>query len=308
MTFSEWMRNNLLNSWEGLITQDIDYIVFDSKLNSFLLLEEKNNFHAPINIGQAIIFKFLDEFLNLQKICTYNGSFLVYVTETKSNSAIYINPPIKKDDNMRRYIADINNNNNVKNINLENFLEYLCDNQNNLKQSFYRNWWNYIINTQINNLYDCKGEPPKFHTRGERSHYRGFKLQNLCKNIKNINWIFVNYCTGYFILIEEKTNSNGQYTPSEEECQLIDIINKIFEESDRKNKNLPNNNKIKNPRSNAIYEYLGYFLIEFDNSTPDNSKSIWLNHEPIDKKDLITFLNLNTDSLSIANSYRNQWW
>jgi len=298
-SFSEWMRDNLLNSWQGLITQDIDWLVFDNNLESFVILEEKNSENAKVNIGQAIIFKFLNEFLLLQDIITFKGSYLVYAL---GNGNIYINPKLERDGNKWRY--------KVKNLeqplNIENFKEFICINLEQLKNAYYRDWWNPIVNELVHNLYDCSGNPPDFPTRTERTGYRGTNLCNICSNMKKIDWIFVNYCTGYFILLEEKTYSNGNYQPNQHERDLISRIDRIFCESNAVNLE---SKIVRNPRSNSLYQYIGYYLLEFDNTTPGNSQNIWLNHEHISIEDLNNFLNLNSqDSLEIAERYRRDWW
>lgn len=305
MSFSLWMRNNLLNSWQGLITQDIDYIVFDNDLSSFCILEEKNSMKAPVNIAQAIIFKFLDEYLSLQHLVNFEGCYLVFITQNHEN--IYLNPQLVRRNNSWSYIM-----NQLPHVlNFNNFRYLVCNNQNQLR-TYYQNWWNPIIRALINKLYDCSGEPPNIPTRSQRTPYRGTYLGNMCKNMKKIDWIFVNYCTGYFILLEEKTHSNGRYRPQHHESQLINLINSIFYESDNINCQLQlqgSPNVVRNPRSNVPYRYLGYYLIEFDNTTPGNSNNIWLNHQLISLNNLISFLNLDSqNAVNIANQYKNMWW
>ena len=91
--FSLWMRNNLLASWEGLITQDIDVIVFGDFFDSFILIEEKNRPWATVGVAQAVCFKMLDEFLSKQNKCKYCGSYLIYYL---NDNEIYINPKLKQ--------------------------------------------------------------------------------------------------------------------------------------------------------------------------------------------------------------------
>jgi len=295
-TFSEWMRDNLLSSWQGLITQDIDYIIFSNDFKSFVILEEKNSEWAKVGPAQAVIFKFLDEFLSLQSSVQFYGCFLVYALHEGN---IYINPKIIRQKN--DWIADLKGS---PSISLNKLKNLFCNKQDQLKKDYYAEWWNPII--ENSKLYDCKDEPSEYKTTPERTRYRGTNLCNICSNMKKVHWIFVNYCTGYFILLEERTFSDGNYKPNPHERVLIQTINDIFEESNRLNLSMP---KVKNPKSEKPYQYLGYFLIEFDKNIPDDSQNIWLNHKQIRLDDLKVFLNLDSDkALEIVERYKKTWW
>ena len=180
--FSNWMRDNLLNSWEGLITQDIDYIVFNKNFTSFVLLEEKNSENAKVNIAQAVIFKFLDEFLSLQNAIPFNGCYLVYALH---DGNIYINPQLIRQG--KRWSYRVNSLKNEQNISPDVFKNLVCNIQNQLKNNYYKKWWEPIVEELVGKLYDCSGNPPDFGTRRERTDYRGTNLANFCTNIKKID-------------------------------------------------------------------------------------------------------------------------
>ncbi|XRP97453.1 hypothetical protein ACO3UB_02760 [Methanocaldococcus sp. 16A] len=303
--FSKWMRNNLLASWKGLITQDIDVVIFDDSLSSFILIEEKNSSKATVRVAQAICFKMLDEFLNLQNKCKYCGSYLIYYL---SDNEIYINPKLKQKERKWSYTLDLDGNN--LQIDKNALINLICSNFTGLCKIHKKDWFSFIISNHIEGLYDCKSSR-KSGTHEERSQWRGSKILNLCNHnrMKNINWIFINYCTGYFILIEERCESNGDYKPNPAESKLIDKINDIFYTANNINQSLPDDKKVKNPKSEVPYEYLGYFLLEFDGEGPESSNNIYLNHKPISKDKLKEFLNLNSiNAKTIGINYRCKWW
>lgn len=79
--FSTWMRENLKSATEGLITQDIDYVVF-LRDNRFFLIEEKTHSDAKVSPAQAVIAKMLSEIFS--KVSRYFlGYFLIYALEGK---------------------------------------------------------------------------------------------------------------------------------------------------------------------------------------------------------------------------------
>lgn len=104
--------------------------------------------------------------------------------------------------------------------------------------------------------------------------------------IENIHWIFVNYCTGYFIFIEELTNNEEI---KEERKKFIDTIDEIFRANQK--------SIAKNPKSGAIYQYLGYYQLKFSRTNPDNSLEIYLNSKKISKEELIDVLNLDDNKI-----------
>lgn len=303
------MRTNLLSAWRGLITQDIDLIAFDNNLNSFILIEEKNKPYAPISISQAICFKMLDELLNLQIQCHYCGSYLIYyIKESTNDEKIWINPPLVRG---REFSYKMGNTDNISSLDKKGLtnLIYNSSGFSHLEHTYRNNWYQDVVNAFVNKLWDCGEIPPYEGTKKERSMYRNSYIYEPSENMKNINWIFINYCTGYFILIEEKQDSDGNYMPNSDESQMMDKIHKIFIDANNTNLSLSDNEKVKNPRSKKPYEYLGYFLLEFEGKGPEDSDNIYLNHQKITKEDLITFLNLNSQSSKqIAKNYMHKWW
>lgn len=262
-TFSYWIRKNLKDAYSGLIAQDIDLVLILKERKKFYFLEEKRSKDARIGPAQKVIFKMFDDFLQgILYGYKFSGTHLLYVYEK-----ITVQDILKKVESREK--TD----------------------------------WTAEIKNELSKLWDCTGKPPTKKTQQEKTGMRNSFLWNLINEnysdilIEKIDWIFVNYCTGYFILIEEFTRCKPF---SEKKRDFINIIDSIFTDADR-----INGGKAKNPKSNAPYKYLGYYKLMFSETGPDNSEYISLNDKQIDKNQLIDLLNLENDSI---NKYRNKWW
>ena len=255
-TFSFWMRRNLKDAYSGLITQDIDFVFISKQKEFFFFVEEKNSTKARISPAQKVIFKLFNDYLCRKENPKFLGTHLLVVTnENQAKHRLSI------------LIDKINNNQ--------------------VSIPIYD-----IENDVLNKLWDCKGEPLLKKTEEERSQYRGSVIKNILSLsgilnnfsfIDQIHWIFVNYCTGNFIFLEELTKNSNI---NEKRKEFITIIDNIFKDS---------NSKAINPKSKVKYNYLGYYILKFSNTNPDNSDHIFLNYNEISVDFLIKTLNLDNN-------------
>jgi hypothetical protein len=153
-------------------------------------------------------------------------------------------------------------------------------------------------------------------TRQENTHKRSLDFSGWIRgNLKNssnglivqdIDWIFVNYFTGYFILVEEKTHRySGSKHTSPAQTVILKMLNDLLEMASESNKI---SKKVCNPATNQTYTFKGSFILEFvDGTDPDNSSAIFLNGQSIIKNDLINLLNLEENSIEVINKYNNNW-
>jgi len=249
-SFSYWIRTNLKDAYSGLIVQDIDFAFISEEF--FFFIEEKNSHYARVGPAQKIIFKLFDDFLLLKKP-KFLGTYIIYATNEESE--------------LKKKINDIKSSNEPR-PNYE------------------------IERNKLEKLWDCKGKPPLKKTERERSFYRGSVIEKILDDVKKdflfvgpIHWILLNYCSGYFIFIEEITN-NAEI--DNERKNFINTIDSIFA-----NKN--NNSNAKNPKSQAVYKYLGFYQLKFSQTNPDNSHEIYLNNCRVSRDELIILLNLDKD-------------
>lgn len=80
----------------------------------------------------------------------------------------------------------------------------------------------------------------------------------------NIDYVWHNYKTGEWMLIEEK---RYMAEPSYAQRQVFRVVNKAIRDS----------------------KYKGFYLIQFENTTPDDGR-IFLDRKEISKEQLISFL------------------
>jgi hypothetical protein len=120
----------------------------------------------------------------------------------------------------------------------------------------------------------------------------------------DVDWILLNYCTGFFIVLEEKTHrqKSNRYTGTaqtvmlkmlDEMLSMGSYLNQRFETS-------------KNPATGVVYQYKGAYILEFIKGTdPANAEKIYLNGRPIDAETLIRLLNLDDEAL--LDRYASSW-
>lgn len=250
--FSVWMRKHLKAATEGLITQDIDYIVFLER-KKFFLIEEKTRESAKVSPPQAVIAKMLSDIFGLVSK-DFLGYFLVYALEGGT-------PYVPVGNNKIRF-------------------NQLIDLLKKEQEIHYRNWFEEVIKKYFNILWDCQGEPGRKKTESERTFVRPANLRSVLESLSleytTVDWIFVNYCTGNFILIQESQIS--------ERLREIDILLSKYNSCGQ---------SVANPKSKAEYKYLGLYQLEFN-----PSRNVYkLNGKSLQENELINLLNLDSEDI-----------
>lgn len=250
--FSVWMRDNLKDAFCGLITQDIDFVLLNSN-DQYFIVEEKNYARARTGPAQAVIYKMLDDILST------DDSFLGCHKATLHYDDIWLDQSGK--------------------VSIEAFLL----NPNAFKYNSYgQKWFDSVLFFNLKYMWDGKGTPPVHKTEKEHTFSRDSLLQPelLKHNVyrANIDWIFVNYVTGNFVLL------------SESDCFDNELIQHIISELYRYN---DSSKKSYNPKSLCEYKFLGAFEIGYSN---DMSK-FYFNGQQVDTEDAIRILNLDTDEI-----------
>ena len=153
-------------------------------------------------------------------------------------------------------------------------------------------------------------------TRRENTNQRSLDFSRWIRgNLKNssnglivqdIDWVFVNYFTGYFILLEEKTHREfGSKYTTPAQTVIFKMLNDFLVIATEINKT---QKKIYNPATKKLYTFQGSFILEFIKGTdPENADNIFVNGQKITKDDLIQLLNLEESSLEVINKYKNNW-
>ncbi|MGI6771688.1 MAG: hypothetical protein ACOX5Y_04695 [Acholeplasmataceae bacterium] len=250
--FSNWMRTNLKDAFSGLITQDIDFIIKRDD-GHYLIAEEKNLKHARTGPAQAVIYKMLDEILSTDNL------FLRCHKITVDNKKIYVNE--------------------LQTIDIHDFLK---DPTRIFFNDYDQSWFDKVLYFSLQYLWDGKGSPPKSKTEKERTYNRSSLLKPFLDGHKvdyeSIDWIFVNYVTGYYILLSEFNNNLGP---------LGQRINKVFENN--KNGEL----KVYNPKSKCNYKYLGHYNIKYSFDDFGEINQFAINNQKISVVEAINVLNLD---------------
>lgn len=251
--FSVWMRSNLKDAYSGLITQDIDFIV-KSIDNKIYIIEEKIYKNARTGPAQAIIYKMLKEVLS--SLDEFEAC--IKLSDVSNGKAIL---------------------NDTSEVKLE---ELFLGNQENL----YTNdpsWFELIIEKNLSYLWDGIGIPPYKKTENERTFFRNSKLiswlEENALEFASIDWIFVNYCTGYFITICESSSKLDSL-----QQKIVDTLHSSEITSN-------------NPKSKVQYQYLGNYFIEYS----DDFEKIKLNGVDVSSDEAIELLNLFNDEISNYN-------
>lgn len=250
--FSVWMRDNLKDAFSGLITQDIDFIILNRQ-KKFFIVEEKNIARARTGPAQAIIYKMIDEILSSDK------TFLGCHKATLEWNGIWLDQTGK--------------------VSIESFLE----NPNQfLVNQYGQKWFDSVLYFSLKYLWDGKGVPPTRKTEKEHTFSRESLLApELAKiGVKkyNIDWIFVNYVSGNFVLLSESDCFNNE--------MVKHIITKFNEY------NL-SGRVVENPKSHCHYKFLGAYEISY--STDMNVFNI--NGHKLSKNDAIRILNLDSNEI-----------
>lgn len=107
---------------------------------------------------------------------------------------------------------------------------------------------------------------------------------------QNLDYIWHNYRQNWMILVEEKRFNGGQSFAQKDTHSIVDQALRFACE---------HKCTVKNARGNIVpFDYRGYFLIQFEQTTPDDSKHIAINGRLCTKQDLLNLLStgrLNLD-------------
>ncbi len=242
------MRDHLKPATHGLISQDIDYVVFLND-DRFFLAEEKTSERARVSPPQAVIAKMMSDIL--AKVTEgFLGYFLIYAISEECT---------------RVRLRDVERD-------FHSFIRGVR-----AGETFISNWFEEVIEENFDRLWDCRGRSAGSKTASERSGSRPSNLGKVLDNYSlehfTVDWVLLNYCTGYFILITESgINRRLIY---------IDHLLRRYNESEE---------KAFNPKSGATYEYLGLYSLEFH----PNDEDIRLNGRSVSEEELVYLLNLES--------------
>ena len=105
----------------------------------------------------------------------------------------------------------------------------------------------------------------------------------------NIDFLWESYKTNEWMLIEEK-RYRGELRPAQrgQYYRLYQLISKLKEVNIIAE---DNDSKFKDKIGKTVkWKFRGFHLLQFDISTPDDSRIMWLNGEKIEKEELMDFL------------------
>ena len=247
--FSVWMRSNLKDAYSGLITQDIDFVI-SRKDNHYLIAEEKLYSTARTGPAQAVIYKMLSDILTDDS--NFEGCHKITVN---NNKTLYVNQ--------------------TSTMTLDEFIK---NPQKNYLNSYGQTWFDKILDLNMKYLWDGKGTPPTKKTESEHTYKRKSNLLTLLFENKIINdsidWLFLNYCSGNFVLLSE----SGEFL---EPTTLRILIN--LEKHNLEPK------KAFNPKTKSEYQFLGAYTVKYN----ENLSKFVINGHELERKDAIRVLNLD---------------
>jgi len=86
LTFSEWIRENLPNSFSGFCVTDVDFFLYNFKTKKIMILEIKTR-NKEMAKWQNIFYKNIDEWLRVgvPQDWTYRGAYLIKFENTFFN-------------------------------------------------------------------------------------------------------------------------------------------------------------------------------------------------------------------------------
>ena len=248
--FSIWMRANLKDAFSGLITQDIDFVLTTTE--GYFVVEEKLMTTARTGPAQAVAYKMLNDILS------HDNKFLgCHKVIVDSPTRIYLDEDTG--------------------VSLATFLfNPKCHYYNNYNQT----WFEKILHFKLDYLWDGKGEPPIRKTEKEHYFIRESKLEPLLEQYKikqsRIDWLFINYVSGYFCFLFE----SDSYKNDETIKRIVRSL-EVFTPHVR----------ARNPKSNVVYKFCGAHTIKYAN---DFSYFI-IDGKIISKEKAIELLNLDND-------------
>jgi len=144
-------------------------------------------------------------------------------------------------------------------------------------------------------------------TRQEVTGERNLDFSLWCrKNLKDaqagltlhdLDFVFSNFKTGYFICCEIKTNCiAGPKSDSIRFTQkaVLKMIDEMFFLGSKVNENTK---EVRDLGSKVPYKYLGLYILSFSKTCPDNSEKIYINNFGATKEELVQCLNLDTTTI-----------
>ncbi len=271
--FSRWMRGHLKDAYSGLITQDIDFFVRNARNDTFLLIEEKTSNRARSGPAQAVVARMINDLFKRNR--QYGGYLLIYTAREHVT--------IKKPQHRRV-------------LDYPRFFDLLTKGEYSVLRY---DWFTPVIQQKWDILWDCRQPVSSTKTEPERSGLRPSFLREKFEefasqtvHVKNIHWIFVNYCSGLFLLLEEQESADD-VDLAESEKKMVAFIHRLFKQADAENRR---QKMAKNLKSGSLYQYLGYHLLEYEHYAASQICNVRLNHQPIDLETLTTILNLDSES------------
>jgi len=255
--FSQWMRTNLKDAFSGLITQDIDFII-NRDDNKFFVVEEKNIPTARTGPAQAVIYKMINEILSGDDL--FLGCHKVTALNFDGTDKIYLD--------QSKWVT---------------FDEFIKNPNSHLLNDYGETWYDSVLHFSLKYMWDGKGNPPYHKTEVEHTFNRASQLmpvlvRNGVSNSK-IDWIFVNYVTGYFVLL------------SESDCFNDDTVQRIIDDFYSYNES---EFQVLNPKSGCVYKFLGAYNINYT----DDMSEFEINGQKISAIDAIRILNLDTEEIT----------
>ncbi len=248
--FSVWMRTNLKDAFAGLITQDVDFVLTTN--NGYFVVEEKLLSTARTGPAQAVIYKMLDDILSRDKY--FLGCHKIVVD---SSTRVFLNETMG--------------------VTLNSFLmNPKCCYRNRYNQT----WFEKILYFKSKALWDGKGTPPVRKTEKEHTFIRESKLSPELEKrgvkVSRIDWIFVNYVSGYFCLLFESDNFKTDRTI----LRIIDVLEKETPYA-----------SAYNPKTKVKYKFCGAYRIKYNRDL-----SLFdINGRELEKKEAIKLLNLDKE-------------
>ena len=246
--FSQWMRQHLKDAYSGLITQDIDLIIVNAE-GKYFITEEKIYATARTGPAQAVIYQMLDEILQADQC------FLGCHKATLTRNGVWLDES--------------------QTVSLDEFVQ---------KPNAYANgeWYKEVVQDSLRFLWDGKGNPPRKKTEAERTFIRKSALEPLLRRedveFFGIDWIFVNYVTGNFVLLSENQDFDNP---------VIQRIISQFEEYNQSSR------AVRNPKSKCLYKFLGMYKVEYS----EDMSEFWINGNYLDEEDAIRILNLDSNEI-----------
>ncbi|GIV21878.1 MAG: hypothetical protein KatS3mg023_3629 [Armatimonadota bacterium] len=267
--FSRWIRINLKDAYSGLIAQDIDSILHFPDTGRMYVIEEKHHRNARIGVPQAVIYVALDALLNLynqyvqNKEVLYGGCFLVYYNADGHLTVIQGTSRVEMD--------------------MDHFLNRLrCGTIESSIPAFKNN-----ITHNLHIMWDCRGTPPIRKTEPERSGKRFPSIFTNCEGccVTGIDWLFVNYCSGLMVSVNEVSHQNRNW----QQHQLIRKLVYMLKQGSKLNFQL---RVASNCKSGKLYRYIGHYDLSYEALSDNEITNVSLNGTALYRDDIIKLLNL----------------